>query len=296
MHEQRTCRTCGNPFTPHDRPGRAPQAYCRAACAGKRLGGMPKGGGGQRLAVPWQERFWRYITPGAADECWEWQGARNEHGYGRLNSGGRGKDGYPPEWHETIKHAVREDAGHRCVRCLHPYVKGAGEWSPCDAECRHGGPVRFVGRSTTSRWATSPSRRPLPTGRPSTLAGASSPSTTSTATRATAAGGTSSRSASAATFRSRARSRWSASTRGRTASGSGPTWRATTPGPISARRSAGTRPQEAVNEAAAHLRDLVEKRDETMRAALAAGHSIRSITDITGLGVGTVHNRKKGLQ
>jgi hypothetical protein len=57
-----------------------------------------------------------------------------------------GEGGYPPEWHETIKHAVREDAGHRCVRCLHPYVKGAGEWSPCDAECRHGGPVRFGGQ------------------------------------------------------------------------------------------------------------------------------------------------------
>jgi hypothetical protein len=56
-----------------------------------------------------------------------------------------GLDGYPPEWHETIKHAVREAAGNRCVRCMHPYEKGAGEWSPCDTECRHGGPVRFDG-------------------------------------------------------------------------------------------------------------------------------------------------------
>lgn len=52
-----------------------------------------------------------------------------------------GKDGYPPEWHETIKHAVREAAGHRCIRCGHPYAKGAGEWSPCDAGCQHGGPL-----------------------------------------------------------------------------------------------------------------------------------------------------------
>lgn len=51
-----------------------------------------------------------------------------------------GKDGYPPEWHETIKHAVREAAGHRCVRCLHPYRNGEhgnGEWSPCDERCEH---------------------------------------------------------------------------------------------------------------------------------------------------------------
>jgi hypothetical protein len=56
-----------------------------------------------------------------------------------------GKDGYPREWHETIKHQVREDAGHRCVRCGHPYRQGEhgnGEWSPCDAQCQHGVPLR----------------------------------------------------------------------------------------------------------------------------------------------------------
>src|SRR4051794_10918510 len=53
-----------------------------------------------------------------------------------------GTDGYPPEWHASIKHAVREAAGNRCVRCLHPYAKGAGEWSPCDDQCRHAGPRR----------------------------------------------------------------------------------------------------------------------------------------------------------
>ncbi|HXH87411.1 MAG TPA: hypothetical protein VNI55_02240 [Gaiellaceae bacterium] len=48
-----------------------------------------------------------------------------------------GKDGYPPEWHATIKHAVREAAEHRCIRCLHPYAPGAGQWSLCDEQCRH---------------------------------------------------------------------------------------------------------------------------------------------------------------
>lgn len=57
-----------------------------------------------------------------------------------------GRDGYPPEWHDTIKHQVREQAEHRCVRCLHPYKKGAGEWSPCDKLCRHAGPIRVDGR------------------------------------------------------------------------------------------------------------------------------------------------------
>lgn len=56
-----------------------------------------------------------------------------------------GKDGYPPEWHHTIKHEVRKAADHRCVRCLHPYRNGEngnGEWSPCDEQCRHAGPTR----------------------------------------------------------------------------------------------------------------------------------------------------------
>jgi hypothetical protein len=49
---------------------------------------------------------------------------------------------YPPEWPE-LKDRVREEAGHRCVRCGHPYRKGehgSGEWSACDYECRHDGP------------------------------------------------------------------------------------------------------------------------------------------------------------
>jgi hypothetical protein len=53
-----------------------------------------------------------------------------------------GEDGYPDEWHESIKHLVREEAGHRCIRCGHPYRSGEngnGEWSPCDDRCVHGG-------------------------------------------------------------------------------------------------------------------------------------------------------------
>lgn len=55
----------------------------------------------------------------------------------------RGPDGYPPIWHERLKHEVRKDAGDRCVRCSHPYAKGAGEWSDCDERCTHRGPYRY---------------------------------------------------------------------------------------------------------------------------------------------------------
>lgn len=60
-----------------------------------------------------------------------------------------GKDHYPLAWHDLghgygVKHLVRDLAGHRCVRCLHPFVCGEtpGAWSPCDERCRHGAPVR----------------------------------------------------------------------------------------------------------------------------------------------------------
>ena len=71
-----------------------------------------------------------------------------------------GQDGYPLAWHESIKHAVREEAGHRCVRCQHPYRCGAspGEWSACDERCEHAGPVRY--RHGDERWRESDTMEP----------------------------------------------------------------------------------------------------------------------------------------
>ncbi len=41
---------------------------------------------------------------------------------------------------------VRAEAGHRCIRCHHPFetgTHGGGEWTPCDEQCTHGGPIRY---------------------------------------------------------------------------------------------------------------------------------------------------------
>lgn len=34
-----------------------------------------------------RDRFWKHVTQGAADECWEWQGSREASGYGTLYGG-----------------------------------------------------------------------------------------------------------------------------------------------------------------------------------------------------------------
>jgi len=82
-----------------------------------------------------------------------------------------GEDGYPQEWHRStaygsypvghslsnpaIKDLIREQAGHRCQRCGHPYRSGdgrisrSGEWSPCDGQCTHGPPTREVAIDAT---------------------------------------------------------------------------------------------------------------------------------------------------
>lgn len=49
---------------------------------------------------------------------------------------------------KEVRRKAREEAGNRCVRCLHPFETGKhgkGEWSPCDALCKHGGPFRIAG-------------------------------------------------------------------------------------------------------------------------------------------------------
>jgi len=53
---------------------------------------------------------------------------------------------YPPDWPEINARACAE-VGNRCIRCGHPYVKGEngkGEWSRCDDQCTHAGPLAWM--------------------------------------------------------------------------------------------------------------------------------------------------------
>lgn len=53
---------------------------------------------------------------------------------------------YPADWKEKSD-ATWAAAGHRCIRCGHPYRKGEngkGEWTACDDRCAHRGPVAIL--------------------------------------------------------------------------------------------------------------------------------------------------------
>lgn len=77
--------------------------------------------------------------------------------YDRNSGDAFAPDGYPVVWHDEVKDAVRALWGNRCVRCKHPYTKGAHplieevdlvgnigwtSWSSCDTLCTHRGPIR----------------------------------------------------------------------------------------------------------------------------------------------------------
>lgn len=69
--------------------------------------------------------------------------------YMRLPMPGAGPQISEHGWfqHGGVKHLVRAEAGHRCVRCRHPYRNGEhgnGQWSVCDERCTHGGPLRVT--------------------------------------------------------------------------------------------------------------------------------------------------------
>ena len=40
-------------------------------------------------SVEIRQRFYRFIAPAPADECWPWRGARSSHGYGHIKIDGR---------------------------------------------------------------------------------------------------------------------------------------------------------------------------------------------------------------
>jgi hypothetical protein len=67
------------------------------------------------------ERFWCKVDRRGPDECWEWQAARSEHGYGAFGLTGFGSGKVPAHrWSYAETVGPIPDGMHVCHRCDNP--------------------------------------------------------------------------------------------------------------------------------------------------------------------------------
>ena len=91
--DSKVCAVCGAEFT---RPaGRTnisweKRKFCSRGCATRERWSTT---GFKRESTPVKDRFWRFVEKGDKNECWEWSGATDGHGYGSISIG----KGLPPK-------------------------------------------------------------------------------------------------------------------------------------------------------------------------------------------------------
>jgi hypothetical protein len=77
--EQAICEYCTEQFV----PARKGRRFCGIRCSARYARSQRR-----YVRATIEERFWKYVAKGEPGSCWEWQGAKDHHGYGRLNSPG----------------------------------------------------------------------------------------------------------------------------------------------------------------------------------------------------------------
>lgn len=74
---EKACEWCGDKFAKRPKDSQSQwedRSFCSASCANK----MSK-------TIPTHLYFWKYVTRGPDDECWTWDGVKDEKGYGRVH-------------------------------------------------------------------------------------------------------------------------------------------------------------------------------------------------------------------
>ena len=101
-----TCAQCGSKIPPH-RPKTS--VFCKWDCYAA------------HRRIPLYKRFWSKIKFGNPDECWEWLGATNHHGYGVTSRSNDYKLGQTVFTHRIMLEAVMgrqlADGEYACHTC-----------------------------------------------------------------------------------------------------------------------------------------------------------------------------------
>ncbi|MBI3480474.1 MAG: HNH endonuclease [Nitrosomonadales bacterium] len=75
----------------------------------------------QKSCIPVRLRLAKYLHP-SGDQCWEWTGAKNEHGYGVIGRGKRGRGNTKDHRvaYETFYDVKLDSSSHVLHRCDNP--------------------------------------------------------------------------------------------------------------------------------------------------------------------------------